>query len=83
MMTGFMGGLICYIAVLAKNRFGYDDSLDVVGIHGVGGLMGTIALGLFASTAVSPGGADGLFFGNPSFLGTQFIGIGVVGGGIL
>ena len=79
-IIGFLGGLICYTAVLAKNRFGYDDSLDVVGIHGVGGLTGTIALGLFASTAVNPGGADGLFAGNPAFLLTQLIGIGVVGG---
>ncbi len=77
---GFMGGLFCYLAVLAKNHFGYDDSLDVVGIHGVGGLVGTIGLGLFASLAVNPGGADGLFYGNPGFLGTQLIGIGVVGG---
>ncbi len=79
-IIGFLGGLLCYLAVLAKNRFGYDDSLDVVGIHGVGGLVGTIALGLFASTAINPGGADGLFYGNPSFLLTQLIGIGVVGG---
>jgi len=79
-IIGFLGGLICYTAVLAKNRFGYDDSLDVVGIHGVGGLTGTIALGLFASTAVNPGGADGLFAGNPAFLLTQLTGIAVVGG---
>ncbi len=79
-IIGFLGGFLCYLAVLAKNRFGYDDSLDVVGIHGVGGLVGTIALGLFASTAINPGGADGLFYGNPSFLVTQLIGIGVVGG---
>lgn len=79
-IIGFMGGLVCYLAVLAKNRFGYDDSLDVVGIHGMGGLVGTIALGIFASTAINPAGADGLIFGNPSFLLTQFMGIGVVGG---
>jgi len=76
---GFLGGLICYMAVMAKNRFGYDDSLDVVGIHGVGGLVGTIALGLFASTTVNPGGADGLFFGNPGFFFTQLKGIAIVG----
>jgi len=79
-VIGLLGGLVCYLAVLAKSRFGYDDSLDVVGIHGVGGLVGTIALGLFASTAVNPGGADGLFNGNPGFLLTQLTGIGVVGG---
>ena len=79
-IIGLMGGAICYGAVLAKNRMGYDDSLDVVGIHGVGGLTGTIALGLFASTAINPGGADGLFYGNPAFLLTQLTGIGIVGG---
>ena len=79
-IIGLLGGAICYTAVLAKNRLGYDDSLDVVGIHGVGGLTGTIALGLFASTAVNPGGADGLFLGNPAFLLTQLTGIAIVGG---
>jgi Amt family ammonium transporter len=79
-VIGFMGGLCCYLAVMAKNRFGYDDSLDVVGIHGVGGLVGTIALGLFASTSVNPGGADGLLFGNAGFLFTQLTGIAIVGG---
>ena len=77
---GFLGGLLCYLAVMTKSRLGYDDSLDVVGIHGVGGLVGTIALGLFASTAVNPGGADGLLFGNPGFLITQLTGVAVVGG---
>ncbi len=79
-IIGFLGGSLCYLAVLAKNRLGYDDSLDVVGIHGVGGLTGTIALGLFASTAINPDGANGLFFGNASFLLTQLIGVGIVGG---
>ena len=60
---------------MAKNRFGYDDSLDVVGIHGVGGVIGLIATGLFATTAINPGGANGLFFGNPSQLGIQCIAI--------
>ena len=76
---GLLGGLICFLAVRAKNRLGYDDSLDVVGIHGMGGLVGTLALGLFASSEVNPNGADGLFFGNPSFLVTQFMGVLVVG----
>ena len=58
---------------------GFDDSLDVVGIHGLGGLIGTICLGIFASKAVNPGGADGLLAGNPAFLGTQLFGIMVVG----
>ena len=62
---GLVAGAVCYFAISLKNRFGYDDSLDVVGIHGVGGLTGGILLGLFAdSSAVSGGDFDaGLFFG--------------------
>ena len=79
-IIGLLGGLICYTAVMAKSRFGYDDSLDVVGIHGVGGLAGTICLGIFASTAINPGGADGLIHGNINLLIVQFKGIFIVGG---
>ncbi|MBU0968613.1 MAG: ammonium transporter [Proteobacteria bacterium] len=68
---GLVAGVICYLAVIAKGKIGYDDSLDVVGVHGVGGLWGALATGLFASTAVNPAGHDGLFFGNPSLLGIQ------------
>jgi len=66
LLIGFVAGAICFYAVSLKMRFNYDDSLDVVAIHGIGGLWGALATGLFASTAVNPGGADGLFFGNPS-----------------
>ncbi len=76
LIMGGVAGVLCYSAVLAKGRFGYDDSLDVVGIHGVGGLWGALATGLFASTAVNPGGADGLFFGNAGQLTIQAIGAG-------
>lgn len=62
-LIGAIAGVVCYLAVSSKGKMGLDDSLDVVGIHGVGGLAGTICLGLFASTAVNPGGVDGLFFG--------------------
>ncbi len=79
-IIGLMAGACCYFAVSMKTRLGFDDSLDVVGIHGVGGVLGTICLGLFASTAVNPGGADGLLAGNPAFLFTQLFGILVVGG---
>jgi ammonium transporter, Amt family len=71
LIIGFVGGGLCYAAVLGKNRFGYDDSLDVVGVHGVGGTWGALATGLFASKAVNDAGADGLFFGNPGLLGIQ------------
>ncbi|HDR14119.1 MAG TPA: ammonium transporter [Desulfobacteraceae bacterium] len=72
---GAAAGLLCYGGVMVKSALGYDDSLDVVGIHGVGGAWGALATGLFASTAVNPDGADGLFFGNPGQLWLQFISI--------
>ncbi len=78
-LIGFLAGLICYGAVLLKNVFGYDDSLDVVGIHGVGGLLGTLCLGLLATKAVNPGGANGLFYGGTSFFVAQLLGIVAVG----
>jgi Amt family ammonium transporter len=77
-LVGLMGGALCYTFVNMKGRFKLDDSLDVVGIHGVGGLLGTISLGLFATTAVNPGGVDGLFAGNPGQLVAQIIGAVVV-----
>ena len=62
---GLVAGIICYLAVARlKPLLGYDDSLDVFGVHGIGGIWGTLATGLFASVAINPGGADGLFFGN-------------------
>ena len=76
MIMGGVAGVLCYGAVVAKGKFGYDDSLDVVGIHGVGGLWGALATGLFASTAANPDGANGLFFGNPGQFVIQAIGAG-------
>lgn len=70
---GLVAGMACYAAIVWKGRFGYDDSLDVVGIHGVGGTIGILATGLFASKAVNAGGADGLFFGNPGLFGIQLL----------
>lgn len=75
MIIGLVAGIICYMAVLAKDSLGYDDSLDVVGIHGVGGVWGTVATGLFASKLINEAGKDGLFFGNPSQLGIQVLGV--------
>lgn len=72
---GLIAGIGCYLGIMAKNRFGYDDSLDVVGIHGVGGVMGLLATGFLASTAVNPNGANGLLFGNPSQIGIQCIAV--------
>ncbi len=70
-IIGGLAGCLCYSACNLKSRLGYDDSLDVVGVHGVGGTWGALATGLFASRAVNPGGGDGLLFGNPSQLGIQ------------
>ena len=73
LVIGAVGGVLCSIACSLKPKFGYDDSLDVVGVHGVGGTWGALATGLFASKAVNAAGNDGLFFGNPGQLWTQFI----------
>jgi len=70
-LIGFLAGSLSYLAITWKGKLGYDDSLDVVGIHGVGGTLGILAVGLLASKAINPGGADGLFFGNPRQLGIQ------------
>lgn len=73
-LIGIGAGVICFYAVvILKNKFGYDDSLDAFGVHGVGGTWGAIATGLFASKSVNPAGADGLFFGNPHQLWIQVI----------
>jgi len=79
-LIGFLGGLLCFAAVNFKVRMNLDDSLDVVGIHGVGGLLGTLCLGIFASTAVNPGGVDGLLAGNPGQFFRQVFGAVVVSG---
>lgn len=75
LIIGGLAGILCYGAVVAKSRLGYDDSLDVVGIHGVGGTWGALATGLFASTAVNADGADGLLFGNAAQLWVQFLSV--------
>ena len=70
---GLIAGLICSLAIEWKYRLGYDDSLDVVGVHAVGGLMGTLLIGLFATEA-APNGVSGLFYGGGfSLLGIQAV----------
>jgi len=71
LLIGIAAGVVCYIALNAKTRFGYDDSLDAFGVHGVGGTLGTLSVGLFASVAINAAGADGAFFGNIKQLFTQ------------
>lgn len=73
---GVFGGLACYIAVaVVKGKLGYDDSLDAFGVHGIGGMWGSIATGLWATTAVNPDGTDGLFYGSHELLLAQVISI--------
>jgi len=73
-IIGLVAGVLCYLAVLMKAKLGYDDALDVVAVHGVGGLWGALATGLFASLAWNPAGANGLFHGNPDQFGIQAYG---------
>ncbi len=68
---GLVAGVGCYFAIQLKGKFGYDDSLDVVGVHGVGGILGGLLLGLFASADV--GGTDGLLYGEGKFFLTQIV----------
>ena len=72
---GIGAGVLCYTFVMLKPLFGYDDALDAFGVHGIGGIWGALATGLFASKAVNSAGADGLFFGNPAQLGIQLIAV--------
>jgi len=76
-IIGIAASLVCYwfVAVI-KPKLGYDDSLDAFGVHGVGGILGTLATGLFASKAVNPAGADGLFFGNSKQFLIQLAAVG-------
>lgn len=71
LLIGMLAGGGCYLALNAKSKFGYDDSLDAFGVHGVGGSLGTISVGLFATLSMNAAGANGLFFGNPKQLYLQ------------
>jgi len=73
-IIGIVAGALCYGAVFLKSRFGYDDALDVVAVHGIGGFWGALATGLFASLFWNPDGANGLFYGNPGQFMVQVIG---------
>jgi Amt family ammonium transporter len=72
-LIGLVAGFLSYWTIIKKGKFGYDDSLDVVGIHGVAGIFGMLLTGLLASKAVNAGGADGLLYGNPAFFGAQVL----------
>jgi ammonium transporter, Amt family len=73
---GLVGGALCYLAVsILKAKLGYDDALDAFGCHGIGGIWGALATGIFATKAVNPAGVDGLLYGNAAQLGIQGIGV--------
>jgi len=74
-IIGIGAGIFCSTACNLKTKLGYDDSLDVVGVHGIGGTWGALATGLFASKAINPAGNNGLFFGNPGQLRVQFVAV--------
>lgn len=76
---GALSGVVCYGAVLLKERWHYDDSLDAFGVHGVGGILGALLTGVFARKALNDAGADGLLAGNAMQLGKQALGVLVAG----
>ncbi len=77
-VIGIFVSLFCFLMVaVVKPRLGYDDSLDAFGVHGIGGIWGALATGLFASKVINPAAADGLFFGNPKQFLIQLIAVGV------
>jgi Amt family ammonium transporter len=78
-VIGALAGAVCYLAISLKFRFQYDDALDVVGVHLVGGVIGSVLLGLFADKTVNPAGADGVFFGGGwGLFGEQVLAVVVV-----
>ena len=78
-VIGAVAGGVCFLAIRLKFRFGYDDSLDVVAVHLVGGIIGSVLLGLFADDAVNPAGKDGVFFGGGwALFGEQILAVVVV-----
>ncbi len=74
-IIGAAAGAVCYLAVQLKNKMKWDDALDVWGVHGIGGVIGTILLGVFASSAINAAGADGLMFGDSSFFMKQLVAV--------
>ena len=76
LFIGAATGFVCFLATsYMKNRLGYDDSLDAFGVHGVGGTVGALLTGLFASTAINSAAANGLFYGNPKQLLNQIVAV--------
>jgi ammonium transporter, Amt family len=78
MLIGGVAAIISYYAIIWRIKFNIDESLDVFACHGMGGMFGTLCVGLFAEKAINPAGANGLFFGNPGQLGAQAIAVAVI-----
>ena len=74
-VIGICAGTACYFGLFIKNRFKFDDALDVVGVHGVGGTTGAILTGVFATTAINAAGRNGLLYGNPQQVLIQLVGV--------
>jgi Amt family ammonium transporter len=72
---GALGGIVCFSAVSMRARTGVDDSLDVFGVHGIGGTLGALLTGVFATKTINPAGYDGLLHGNPRQLGIQALAV--------
>jgi Amt family ammonium transporter len=76
-LIGILASVVCYGAVKLKNKMRWDDALDVWGVHGVGGVLGTILLGVFATKSINVNGADGLLQGNASFFWKELVAVAV------
>jgi len=74
-IIGMLSAIFCYIAVWFKGKMGWDDALDVWGVHGVGGILGVICVGLFGSHTANANGTDGLFFGGAAFFVKQLVAV--------
>ncbi len=75
MIIGVVASIVAYVAIAYKNKRGWDDALDVWGVHGVGGYAGVLLLGIFASKLLNSGGANGLLAGNPIFFFKEFVAV--------
>ena len=75
LLIGASVGVLCYFGLRIKTKFRFDDALDVVGVHGVGGTVGALLTGVFASTAINEAGRDGLLYGGAGQLGIQAVGV--------
>ena len=73
MLIGILAGALCYLAVQLKNKWGWDDALDVWGVHGMGGVFGTILLGVFASSSIN--GQSGLLEGDGAFFFKEVVAV--------